>query len=122
MTPTIQLIATDIDQTLLDHKQRLPHKNKLALQTAHTLGVRLVLASIRRRDTCLLVADELATPCYLISQGGAVVYHPDGSKLHECLIPIKHARSLATFADYARYWLSGTQKRTRVCCNAQASE
>jgi 5-amino-6-(5-phospho-D-ribitylamino)uracil phosphatase len=95
----IRLIITDIDGTLLDHNGDLPPGNAEALAAAHERGVRLALATIRKRDSAEFVAAQLGLPCALACQGGATIYDEAGAELRNLTIPLELARALATLAD-----------------------
>lgn len=95
----IQLIATDIDDTLMALGHVLPPQNIEALRAAHARGIRIVLATIRKRDSTEIVGDALGLPYAMICQGGATIYDTDGSCLHEAVIELEVARAVAAFAD-----------------------
>ncbi len=95
----IRLIVSDIDSTLIDHAGYLPPDNVVALAEANALGVRVALATIRKRDSALYIAEQLGVPCALICNGGASIYSPEGAELAARLIPLELARALAALAD-----------------------
>jgi hydroxymethylpyrimidine pyrophosphatase-like HAD family hydrolase len=95
----IKLIITDIDGTLLDHRGDLPPGNAEALVAALGRGARLVLATIRKRDSTERVAQQLGLPCALVCQGGATIYDERGAELRTLTIPLDLARALAALAD-----------------------
>ena len=95
----LQLIATDIDDTLLASGWVMPPQNIVALQAAHASGIRIVLATIRKRDSTEMVGNLLNLPYAMICQGGAMIYDYDGSCLHEAVIELELARAIASFAD-----------------------
>src|SRR5262249_50734513 len=98
----IQLIITDIDGTLLDQDGDLPPGNAEALAAALERGARLVLATIRKRDSTESIAQQLGLPCAMVCQGGATIYDERGTELCALTIPLDLARSLAALADEHR--------------------
>jgi hydroxymethylpyrimidine pyrophosphatase-like HAD family hydrolase len=108
----IRLIITDIDGTLLDDNGDLPPGNAEALAAAHQQGVRLALATIRKRDSAALVAAQLGLPCVLACQGGAAIYDEAGAELRNLAIPLELARALAALADEHRLPLLATVDET----------
>ncbi|SMP41410.1 Cof-type HAD-IIB family hydrolase [Anoxynatronum buryatiense] len=78
----VQLLATDMDGTLLDDYKRLTEKNCLALQGAHDQGIQVVLCTGRPYQTVKPYLTQLAIPCWLITNNGAVIRDPKGNVLH----------------------------------------
>lgn len=95
----LQLIATDIDDTLLASGRILPPENIEALQAAHPRGIQIVLATIRKRDSTEMIGQLLGIPYAMICQGGATIYDIDGSQLYEAVLELELARAIARFAD-----------------------
>jgi hypothetical protein len=95
----ITLIISDIDGTLLDEQGELPGENIAAFAEVAGRNVRIVLASIRKRDSAEYIARQLGLPCALICQGGATIYDADGSPLRDVSIPLDIALTIATLAD-----------------------
>jgi HAD superfamily hydrolase (TIGR01484 family) len=98
----MQLIITDIDGTLLDHRGDLPPGNAEALAAALARGARLALATIRKRDSTERVAQQLGLPCALACDGGATIYDERGAELRALTIPLDLARAIAALADEHR--------------------
>lgn len=98
----IELIASDIDGTLLDRYGDLPPGNLAALGEAAARGVRLALATVRKRDAAESVVRRLGAPCALICQGGATIYDAQGAPLCVRAIPLDLARAIAALADQHR--------------------
>jgi 5-amino-6-(5-phospho-D-ribitylamino)uracil phosphatase len=104
----IRLIVTDIDGTLLGPDGLLPHENITALGLAAERGVRLALATIRKRDSAEQIARLLQIACTLVCDGGATIYDQQGARLHSQTIPLDLARALAALADEHRLPLLST--------------
>jgi len=101
-TSTIRLIICDIDGTLLDRYGDLPPGNAEALAEALGRGVRLVLATVRKRDAAEMIARRVGLACTLVCQGGATIYDEHGELLRATAIPIELARAIAALADEQR--------------------
>src|SRR5262245_57903668 len=95
----IRLIISDIDSTLLGPHGELSAENIAALQDAVQRGFLLFLATIRKRDSTLLIVDKLGVPCTLVCNGGATIFNEQGAQLRALTIPIDLARSIAALSD-----------------------
>src|SRR3954468_14024943 len=95
----MKLIISDIDGTLLGFDGALPEQNIVAFGQAAARGVRLALATIRKRDSAEQIARRLCVACTLVCDGGASIYDEQGARLHSLTIPLELARSLAALAD-----------------------
>jgi hydroxymethylpyrimidine pyrophosphatase-like HAD family hydrolase len=95
----IRLIISDIDGTLLDEQGDLPPANPVALARALERGVRLALATIRKRDSTERIIEQLGLPCAMICDGGATIYDEHGALVHSLTIPLELAREIAALAD-----------------------
>jgi hydroxymethylpyrimidine pyrophosphatase-like HAD family hydrolase len=95
----IRLLISDIDSTLLGPQGELPAENIAAIQAAMRRGVRVALATIRKRDSTLPIVDTLAVPCTLTCNGGATIFDEQGAILRALTIPPDLARSIATLSD-----------------------
>jgi hydroxymethylpyrimidine pyrophosphatase-like HAD family hydrolase len=95
----IRLIISDIDGTLLAPDGILPAENIVALGLAMARGVRLAVATIRKRDSAEQIARRLGSACTLVCDGGATIYDEHGARLHSQTIPLDLARALAKLAD-----------------------
>jgi Cof subfamily protein (haloacid dehalogenase superfamily) len=69
----IRLLALDIDGTLTDANFQVPARNITALRAAHEAGIEIILATGRRHDYALPIAQELGFPLWLISSNGALI-------------------------------------------------
>lgn len=95
----IQLIATDIDGTLLNSANQLPAANRRVLVQALERGVRLALVTARKHASTLAVAQVLDLPCAYVAHNGARVWDWNGTELRHLVIPIPDARCIAQLAD-----------------------
>jgi Cof subfamily protein (haloacid dehalogenase superfamily) len=90
----IQLLAIDIDGTLLDPQFQVSAANLTALRRAHAAGVEIVLVTGRRHGFALPIAQEFGFDLWLISSNGAVTKSSRGEPFHRDLLPAATARRL----------------------------
>lgn len=102
MKPPIRLLALDIDGTLLDPQFKITPQNLAALHAAHAAGVEIVLATGRRHDYALPVAQELGVPCWLISSNGALIRSSAGETFYFDRLPVATAAKLIGHMDAFR--------------------
>jgi hydroxymethylpyrimidine pyrophosphatase-like HAD family hydrolase len=95
----IRVIATDIDHTLIDERGLLPLINVEAIQAAASQGIRIVLATARRRQPTQEVAQRLGIPVTLVCHNGARVWDEKNRELIHHTIDLATARRLAALAD-----------------------
>jgi Cof subfamily protein (haloacid dehalogenase superfamily) len=94
---SIQLIAIDIDGTLLPSTgPRISPRNCAALQAAEAAGIEIVISTGRRQAYAMpLVAQVgLSEDSVMISSNGAVVRGFDGTLLDRRFLPVETARAL----------------------------
>jgi Cof subfamily protein (haloacid dehalogenase superfamily) len=103
--PAIQMIATDIDGTLLDSRQRLPERNTQALLAAHELGIHVVLVTGRRFPFALPIAEQLPFEPVVIACNGAVIRSRSGATHFRKLLPRATA---ARVVEWTREWRAYT--------------
>ncbi len=95
----IRVIATDIDHTLVDERGLLPPINVEAIQSAAARGIRIVLATARRRQPTQEVARRLGVPVTLVCHNGGRVWDEKDRELIHHTIDLATARRLAALAD-----------------------
>ncbi len=78
---TIRLIATDLDDTLLNEAHRISEKNKTALQAAAAKGVMVTMATGRMFASARHIAAELGVDLPLISYNGAYIATVQGGEV-----------------------------------------
>ena len=99
MTQPIRLIAIDIDGTLLDPHFQISLRNAAALRAAHQSGMEIMLATGRRHDYALPVAQELGFPVWLISSNGALIRSSEGETFYADRLPRHAALKLVRHMD-----------------------
>lgn len=102
MTSSIRLIAIDIDGTLLDPHFQISARNVAALRSAHQAGAQILLATGRRHDYALPIAQELGFPVWLISSNGALIRSTEGETFYFDRLPRKSAIKLIRHMDQFR--------------------
>jgi Cof subfamily protein (haloacid dehalogenase superfamily) len=72
--PTIELLAIDLDGTLLDSEHRLPPRNRAALHAAHRSGLKIVLCTGRSFTETRPIIDEIGLDLdATVTVGGALL-------------------------------------------------
>jgi Cof subfamily protein (haloacid dehalogenase superfamily) len=102
VTPSIRLIAVDIDGTLLDPHFQISARNAAALEAAHRAGAQIILATGRRHDYALPVAQQFGFPVWLISSNGALIRSSEGETFYADRLPRQSARKLIRHMDEFR--------------------
>lgn len=92
--PSIRLLATDIDGTLLNPQFHISEGDLTALRRAHAAGIEVVLVTGRRHSFALPIAKQLGFDLWLISSNGAVTRSLDGEMFHRDLMPAETCRRL----------------------------
>jgi Cof subfamily protein (haloacid dehalogenase superfamily) len=95
----IRLLALDIDGTLLDPQFKISAQNLAALRAAHAAGIEIMLATGRRHDYALPIAQELGFPVCLISSNGAVIRSSAGETFFTDRLPARTAAELIQYMD-----------------------
>ena len=95
-----KLIALDVDGTLLRSDGTISRRTRAALSTAIQNGLRLALATGRRKRSAQPIQALLGLPHYLVASQGAVVYDGDEIVAHAHLpragarIALEHVHAL----------------------------
>src|SRR5208337_5267712 len=92
--PSIRLLATDIDGTLLNPQFQISEGDLAALGQAHAAGIEIVLVTGRRHTFALPIAKQLGFDLWLISSNGAVTRSLAGETFHRDLMPAETCRQL----------------------------
>jgi Cof subfamily protein (haloacid dehalogenase superfamily) len=94
LKPSIRLLATDIDGTLLNPQFQISEGDLGALRRAHTSGIEIVLVTGRRHAFALPIAQQLGFDLWLISSNGAVTRSLGGETFHRDMMPASTCRQL----------------------------
>jgi Cof subfamily protein (haloacid dehalogenase superfamily) len=92
--PSIRLLATDIDGTLLNPQFQISEGDMTALRRAHAAGIEIVLVTGRRHSFALPIAKQLGFDLWLISSNGAVTRSLSGETFHRDMMPAETCRRL----------------------------
>src|ERR1041385_7815128 len=92
--PSIRLLATDIDGTLLNPQFHISEGDLAALRRAHAAGIEVVLVTGRRHSFALPIAKQLGFDLWLISSNGAVTRSLSGETFHRDLMPAQTCHQL----------------------------
>ena len=92
--PSIRLLATDIDGTLLNPQFQISAGDLVALRRAHDAGIEIVLVTGRRHTFALPIARQLGFDLWLISSNGAITRSLSGETYHRDLMPAETCRRL----------------------------
>lgn len=108
----IRLIATDLDDTLLDDYGRLPKQNIQMLQTAANRGAIVTIATGRMTGAAMAFAQRMGIQSPMILYNGALVYDPTAERaIYERSIPLELAREILRRAEqlglYIQYFDRG---------------
>ncbi len=99
---SIRVLAVDIDGTLTDPHFQVSSRNIAALRAAHESGVQVMLATGRRHDYAMPIAQEIGIPILLISSNGALVRSSEGRTLYADRLSAATARKLIQYMDEYR--------------------
>ncbi|HEV2103294.1 MAG TPA: Cof-type HAD-IIB family hydrolase [Candidatus Acidoferrum sp.] len=83
----VQLIALDIDGTLLSSRFIVSERNRAAIAEATRRGIQVALVTGRRYDFAMPVAQQIDSPLTMIVNNGALVRTKEGQTLVRHLLP-----------------------------------
>jgi Cof subfamily protein (haloacid dehalogenase superfamily) len=98
----VQLLALDIDGTLLNPQFQISEDDITAIRRAREMGVEIVVATGRRHQFALPVVRKLGVDLCLISSNGAVTRSLTGERFHRDLLPVEVCRQLCADMDEFR--------------------
>ncbi|HTZ97844.1 MAG TPA: Cof-type HAD-IIB family hydrolase [Terriglobales bacterium] len=87
VTPSIRLLAVDIDGTLLNPQFQISAVDLAALRRANEEGVQVAVVTGRRHTFALPIVQQLGFDVCLISSNGAVTRSLSGESFHRDLLP-----------------------------------
>jgi Cof subfamily protein (haloacid dehalogenase superfamily) len=95
-TPSIRLLAIDIDGTILNPEFAISHADMAAIRRTHDEEIEVVLVTGRRHTFALPIAQQFGFDVWLISSNGAVTRSLAGETFHRDLLPAETCRKLCT--------------------------
>lgn len=75
-----QLVATDLDGTLLDNNGEIPERTRKSVKKLKALGVQFAIMTARAHSSAERIADELGLSAPIISLDGGLVRLPHGGQ------------------------------------------
>jgi Cof subfamily protein (haloacid dehalogenase superfamily) len=100
-SPSIRLLAADIDGTLLNSRFEISGPDLAALRRAHAEGIEIILVTGRRHTFALPIAEQLGFDLWIISSNGAVTRSLAGETFHRDLLPAETCRKFCqTMRDF----------------------
>jgi Cof subfamily protein (haloacid dehalogenase superfamily) len=104
VTSPIELIALDLDGTLLAPDETVSAPNRAAIERALTAGVRVVLVTGRGVDTPIRVSRELGLNLPVICCHGALTKDFGANRtLAHLPVPLAHAKRIIAYAERYGY-------------------
>ena len=94
VTPSIRLLALDIDGTLLNSQFQISEVDMSALRRAREVGIEVVLVTGRRHDFALPIAQQFGFDLWLISSNGAITRSLAGETFYRDMLPAEVCRQL----------------------------
>lgn len=94
VTPSVRLIAVDIDGTLLNSQFHISEPDLQALRQAHDRGVEVIVVTGRRHMFAMPIVEQLGFDLWVISSNGAVTRSMKGETFHRDLLPAETCRAL----------------------------
>ncbi len=94
VTPSIRLLAIDIDGTILNPQFSISTADLAAIRRANAEGVEVLLVTGRRHTFALPIAQQFGFDLWLISSNGAVTRSLAGETFHRDLLPAETCRKL----------------------------
>jgi Cof subfamily protein (haloacid dehalogenase superfamily) len=102
----IQLIAIDLDGTLLNSQHQISERTEKALKTAIANGVHVVLATGKTFQSGAHIVKQLGLNSPSIFMQGTISYNTDGSVRHQVTLDPRIARQVITFAEDRGYMVA----------------
>lgn len=98
-TRAIELVALDLDGTLLGRDGRVPQRNVEAIAWARAQGVQVILAAGKTRFSALDVIDTLGLDEPGVFSQGLIIYDAAGAILREATLQRELAHEVLRFAQ-----------------------
>ncbi|PCK19661.1 phosphatase [Bacillus pumilus] len=100
----IQLIATDLDGTLLNSEHKVSQENEQALKEAKASGIEVVVSTGRAYFDVKSIFDELGMNTWVISANGAVIHDPTGQVYHSAALQEEKAKQILSWLEERDYY------------------
>ncbi|GAA0738871.1 Cof-type HAD-IIB family hydrolase [Clostridium oceanicum] len=100
----MNLIATDLDGTLLNSKSKISTENAKAIKCAQSKGIEVVIATGRSYFDALSLCKEVDISTYIISGNGSAIHSPDGEEIYSSTIEEKDAHKIIAHLNNKNYY------------------
>ncbi|MCH4169071.1 MAG: Cof-type HAD-IIB family hydrolase [Streptococcaceae bacterium] len=97
----IQLIASDMDGTLLDDQMSISPKNAEMIKTAQAEGIKFLVATGRSFAEAEPTVSKAGIKCNYITSNGAQIFDADGNNIFS--LEIEHQRTFQAMAILRKY-------------------
>ncbi len=98
-TQKIELIALDLDGTLLDSNGRISSDNEIAIKKAIACGMQIIIATGKTRWSAEAAIAQLGLQSPGVFTQGLVIYDADGVVLQETTLPQETAVAILTYLE-----------------------
>ncbi|MGE6630308.1 Cof-type HAD-IIB family hydrolase [Bacillus sp. NPDC077027] len=100
----MQLIATDLDGTLLNSEHKVSAENEKALKEAAANGIEVVVSTGRAYFDVKAIFDQLGMNTWVISANGAVIHDPKGHIFHSAPLHKSRAKQILKWLEERNYY------------------
>jgi len=97
----IQLIALDMDGTLLNDQKEVPKRNRDAIEQALEQDVHVVLSTGRGIRRCYSIAKDLRLSSYLVTANGAEIWTMEKERLQQSVMKTELVEKIYNLAIQA---------------------
>ncbi|UOQ45080.1 Cof-type HAD-IIB family hydrolase [Halobacillus salinarum] len=107
----IQLIALDMDGTLVNSNGKVSKENRAAIQKAKDKGFHVVLSTGRSLVGCKAIAESLGESSYIVTINGGEIYNHNFELVERNLLDHKHVKRLWELKEKhdLHFWTSTVQ-------------
>lgn len=97
--PLVQLIALDLDGTLLTSQHEVSPRSRAAIKRAHELGIKVMLATGKTLYSARQLISDLGISTPGVFVQGTVIHNADGSVRQQHVLPIPMLRKVIPFVE-----------------------
>lgn len=100
----MRLIATDLDGTLLNHKNEISTENAEALKFAQNQGIEVIIATGRTYADVNSICKKAGISTYIISSNGAAIHSIAGEEISSISIDRTDAKEILQYLEENNYY------------------
>lgn len=104
MSSLVNLIAIDLDGTLLNNENRVSSENIRAIQHAKKLGIEVVIATGRAHFDVQTIFQETGVKTWIIGANGATIHNPEGKLVYSAPIEKNTALHILQWLEEENYY------------------